>query len=323
MRNLLLVLLLALAACSRPAPPVAKTPTPSATPSVALPAFSGELIREFEHDGFYDQYLAFSPDGKYLLSWLPEKLTVFEVATGKPVGSLPEGHAPLAFSTDSKTLTTGGDGVLESWKLPGLEPLGKAKTVKQASDGSFRLAEWKSGKKSLLGSGGRVMAWPSTVKDYPVSPYSVCYSSGSDLLAFSNGQAATLLNPAHEDQAWDTPALGRSVTSLAISQDGKLLVSGSMDGFVGVVDIPSRKLLASDGVPGEIRCLALAPDNRTIAVGCGDGMTAVAILDADDLSPVGVVKPGLSNTWAVAISPDSKTLATGSDDGKIRLWQLY
>ncbi|MGE0494268.1 MAG: WD40 repeat domain-containing protein [Vulcanimicrobiota bacterium] len=326
MRNLLLLTcLLALAACSRPSSPVVETPraTPSAAPVKALPAFSGKLIREFEHDGFYDQYLAFSPDGRYLLSWLPEKVTVFEVASGKPTGKLPEGHFPLGFSTDGKTLTTGGDGVLESWKLPSLEPLGKTKTVKQTGADGFRLVEWKSGKKSLLAAGGRVMAWPSVAKDYPVSPYSVYYSSGSNLLAFSNGQAATVLDPAHEEQAWDTPALGRSVTSLAVSHDGKLLVSGSMDGYVSVVDIPSRQLLAADGVPGEIRCLTLASDNRTIAVGCGDGMSAVAILDAASLRPVGVVKPGLSNTWALAISPDGKTLATGSDDGKIRLWQLY
>ncbi|MBI3926359.1 MAG: WD40 repeat domain-containing protein [Armatimonadetes bacterium] len=174
-----------------------------------------------------------------------------------------------------------------------------------------------------MGNIGRLAVWPPSVGDFPVSPYNVAFTPDGKVVAYSVGDSIAVDHPAGKGTRWESPPLGRSVTSVVVSGDGKLAVGGCMNGAVTFVDLENRKIAGAQAVPGEVRCLALGSDGRTLAVGCGDGMTEVAVVDALAAELLGTVKPGYGNTWAVAISPDTQILATGSDDRKIRLWKIY
>lgn len=333
--SLFSLLLLCLFACAQPGPkpeptsspatPAKSTPrvTPTPTPSaVASKPFAGKLLKEVKFEGFYDQYLAFSPDGRYLVSWLPEHIEVYQVPELNPVGRVDKGREPLAISADGKTFYTVGEGGLEAWALPGLKPLSKTdKPAEAAKDGCWKTLSFPKSK-VLAGNLGRSIGWAPGKRKYPVSPYTSFYSHQANLIAYSTGGGVSLVDPADVTNEWKSPTLGRSVTSVVVSDDKSWAVTGAMNGAVGVVSL-GDKSTGQLRLPGEIRCVAIGGDNRTVAFGCGDGMSEVALIDLAASKLLGTVKPGYGNTWAVAITKDSKILATGSDDGKLRLWQIY
>jgi WD40 repeat protein len=327
---------LVLAGCkSNPSPPAAtETPAGKSSPTTALASpspnttveplnFKSELLQEIKHGGFYDQYLMFSPDGRYLASWLPEKLAVFEVATGKSAGEIPEGRLPLAFSEDGTVFYTVGTKGLESWNCPGMklkETIEKPEG--ESADGAWTFIEWANGLKSLAGNRGRLANFPIQSMDYPVSAYNAAHTPEGALVAYSLGSKIAVTAPSDE-KPWESETLGRSITSVVLSDDGSTAVAGGMSGSLSVIDVKARKTLSSERVPGEIRCLALAGDGRTLAFGCGDGMQGAGLIDIQTMTPLALLAPENSNVWAVALTKDSKTLAVGSDDGIIRLFKLY
>lgn len=299
--------------------PESTRPTPRETPqSLHL---KSELLREIKHGGFYDQYLMFSPDGTYLASWLPEKLAVYEVSTGKPVGEVPQGRLPLAFSSDGTTFYTVGEKGLESWSCPGLKAKKATKEPgADSGDGAWKKIEWANGVKSLAGNGGRIYNFPVESTEYPVSPYSLAHTPDGEVVAYSMGAEIAVTTPKREKKPWTSPSVGRSITSVVLTEDGKIAVTGGMSGAFAIINLEKRKVVFNDRIPGEIRCIALA--GRTLAVGCGDGMPGVAVIDAQTQTPLAVLEPESANVWGLAMTKDGKTLAAGGDDGVIRLFSL-
>ena len=75
----------------------------------------------------------------------------------------------------------------------------------------------------------------------------------------------------------------KDVHSVAFSPNGKTLISGSWDGTIKLWDVPSKKLIATLFLNGDIK-----------------------------LSPI----------YSVAFSPAGNTVASASADGAVRLWNL-
>jgi WD40 repeat protein len=61
------------------------------------------------------------------------------------------------------------------------------------------------------------------------------------------------------------------VYAVALSADDRLALSSSRDGTIRLWELASRQCRACLPCPHEVRALALAPDNRTLAAGLGDG----------------------------------------------------
>ncbi len=306
----------------RPAPSASATPRASPT-AEARASLKAELLREFEHGGFYDQYLMFSPDGRYLASWLPEGLTVFEVATGKALGKMAKEHRPLAFSTDGSAFYTVTDKKLWRWKCPELKNPEAVKDPKeQSADGAWRMVKTSSGNGMLVGQRGRLFNWPAYASDYPVSPYNQAHVPDGTVVAYSAGPKLGVIRPGAKEEEWTSEVVGRSLTSVAVSDDGSMAVAGGMSGALALFDLTKPEVKASAGIPGEIRCLALDGDGRTLAIGCGDGMTGAALLDLTSEDGLTRLETEHSNVWSVALTGDGKLLAVGADDGKIRVFQI-
>src|SRR5262249_3951038 len=105
-----------------------------------------------------------------------------------------------------------------------------------------------------------------------------------------------------------------------LSPDGRTLAWGDSDGNVGFWDLKlARPLALHFGYHRDVRCVAFAPDNRTLASGgaSGGGKGGVILWD---------VTPDLEvERWAhpvevrvVAFSPDGKQLASGDEAGRVR-----
>jgi WD40 repeat protein len=111
------------------------------------------------------------------------------------------------------------------------------------------------------------------------------------------------------------------VTALVVSEDGKLLVSGSEDGMIRIWDMNSGEVLrAFQGHHHPVTSIAISPDNHTLVSGCKDGTLRQWVMDTG----VRMKTMKLVNTEVTAVvygaTPDS--LISASSDRQLQVWDL-
>jgi len=111
------------------------------------------------------------------------------------------------------------------------------------------------------------------------------------------------------------------VHGIAVSPDGKRIISGSADKTVKVWDSATgAELMTLHGHNDWISSVAFSPDGKRIISGSGDNTIKVwnSVTGAELMTLVVGLESDVSS---VAFSPDGKTIAAGSFDDKIRLWE--
>ncbi|QIZ69818.1 serine/threonine-protein kinase [Oxynema aestuarii] len=120
-----------------------------------------------------------------------------------------------------------------------------------------------------------------------------------------------------------SPNPGQIVSSVAISPDGRTLVSSSNSygGTIQIWDLATGQLLASlsPGSSGAF-VVAISPDGTLLASGSEKG--SIKLWDLASGSLLQTLTGHVGTVYSVAFSPDGTTLASGSEDGSIKLWQL-
>ncbi|KAJ7854402.1 WD40-repeat-containing domain protein [Mycena olivaceomarginata] len=113
------------------------------------------------------------------------------------------------------------------------------------------------------------------------------------------------------------------VASVALSPDGKRIVSGSYDETVRVWDSESGEVIAGpfNGHTDSVTSVAFSPDGKRIVSGSED--KTVRVWDSES----GEVVAGPFNghtDWltSVALSPDGKRIVSGSRNKTVRMWDL-
>jgi WD40 repeat protein len=108
-----------------------------------------------------------------------------------------------------------------------------------------------------------------------------------------------------------------SVASVAISADGKTIVSGSKDGTLKLWDNVGKPIGQSFQHKGDLVSAAISADGKTIVSGSKDGTLKLW----DNVGkPIGQSFQHKGNLVSVAISADGKTIVSGSKDGTLKLW---
>jgi WD40 repeat protein len=115
-----------------------------------------------------------------------------------------------------------------------------------------------------------------------------------------------------------------SVGSVAISADGKTIVSGSSgsnDNTIKVWRLADGQLLRTlSGHENWVNSVAISADGKTIVSGSSDGTIKVwRLADGKLLRTLTVHK---DIVYSVAISADGKTIVSGGRDGTIKVWRL-
>jgi hypothetical protein len=120
--------------------------------------------------------------------------------------------------------------------------------------------------------------------------------------------------------------IGRNVavSAVAFSPEGRMLVSGGLDGTASVWDVGSGKELRRlEGHGRGVRCVTLSSDGRTLVTGGLDGAVKVWDLATGQLRAT-LKGPG-DAVMSVAFSPDGRFLAAagGSEKaGQVLLWSV-
>ena len=246
--------------------------------------------------------VAWSPDGKYIVSGLDDKtVRIWDAATGQPIG------APLA----------GHTGSIESVAV---SPNGKY-IVSGSADMKVRLWNATTGRPI----GAPLTGHKGSVDGVAVTPDSKYVVSGAFDKTVRVWDAATG-NPVGvpiEERAY--------VSSVAVSPDGKCIISGSWDHAVRIWDVTTGQAVGKplEGHTGAAWKVAVSPDGKYIVSGSGENPDSasgqpdntVRLWDAATGKPIGAPLTGHTDlVLSVAVSPDGQYIVSGSRDGTVLIW---
>ncbi len=112
-----------------------------------------------------------------------------------------------------------------------------------------------------------------------------------------------------------------AVNSVAVSPDGRRIVSGSLDQTAAVWDLetgtPIRWLT---GIQAAVNSVAVSPDGRRIILGSQDN--TVAIWELESGTQIHRLAGHEDWVWSLAVSPDGQRIVSGSQDHTVAVWDI-
>lgn len=126
------------------------------------------------------------------------------------------------------------------------------------------------------------------------------------------------------------------VNSLAFSKDGRILVSGGLDGAVKIWNWHKEELLHTlnrpvdffgalaswfDSSVGAIWSVAISPDGKTVAASGSE--QPIQLWNTENGRLLRTFTEHSDSVYALAFSPDGETLASGGADHTIRIWNFH
>ena len=293
--------------------------------------------------------MRFSPDGARLAVGTDVGVWLYDVPDGTET-ALFTGHTgqvnALAFSTDGKTLASGGfaNSVIQLWDL---DSDSKLTTLKLAERHDSITALAFSEDNTILISldtFGDIIYWDIASGSKLLDPRNV---NTYEVAALSQDGSMAAIGDKNSTQIhlWDTTTGKRRVTlnghtnffkegpdedekkaniqAIAFTLDGKTLVSGSEDKTVQLWNTNGTKRSTLRGHQGWVTTVAFSSDGAIVA--SGDSNKVIKVWDVDTGGELTTLIGHKNTINALTFAPEgtspySGCLASGSADGTIRFW---
>ncbi|KAF9885330.1 hypothetical protein FE257_013047 [Aspergillus nanangensis] len=281
--------------------------------------------------------VAFSPDGKQIVSASYDTIRLWDTSTGDRQKTLTGqsgelwdtstgdhqkilvGHSrevtALAFSPDSKKIASASaDSIIRLWDISA-DNHQKTLTGHSNEYRTIKLWDISTGnyQKTLTGHSSGVTAVAFSPDSKQI--VSASYDSTIRLWNADTGDYQKYLT----DHSYMRPY---GVTAVVFSPDGKQIASASDDNTLKLWDAITgdhQKTLAGHSYGLEINAVVFSPNSKQIASASADG--TVRLWDASTGDHQKTLAGHSGEVAAVAFSPDGKQIASASYDG-VRLWDL-
>jgi len=238
------------------------------------------------------QIVAFSPNGKQIVSGSYDSIKLWDAETGeklqKPFKGHESGVSSIAFSPDGRQIVSGSyDNTIRLWD---------AETGEQVQQPLRGHENWVS---------------------------SVAFSPDGKQIVSGSADNTTILWNAETGQQVQQPLRGHEnwVSSVAFSPDGRKFVSGSYDNTIRLWDAETGEQLQQPlrGHENLVSSVAFSPDGKQIVSGSYDN--TIRLWNTETGEQLQQPLKGHENmVFSVAFSPDGKQIVSGSWDKTIRLW---
>jgi WD40 repeat protein len=199
----------------------------------------------------------------------------------------------VAFSSDGRTVVTGGGGVGR--------PIG-------GMPGELIFWNVASGNRTVIQKPGSIrrVAWARDGSFVAIGTL----SGTTTLVQPITGKPMVNLSPPNE-----------LLNGLAVSGDGKLIVTAGLDGAIGLWDNAGKELQTYRAANEAFVDVALSPDKEHLVATTRSGKAFVYDLAGGGEPSVLAACEGGINAECVAFAPDGKTFATGANT-TLRVWEL-
>jgi uncharacterized caspase-like protein len=235
---------------------------------------------------------------------LQSQLRIWDVKSGREVSSLTDAASfEAGFNPDGRMLATlGSMGQISLW---------------DTASGN-RLRELKSSPLGNLGSltGG-------AMNPGAINPAAIMRGSGKpgSMPAMPNIADLTSMMT-NMMGAMSAGTMGRSVTSMAFSRDGRMLATGGVE-TKSNIDLAAMMGGAQPGQKGQKKPPKNAPDPQDIMNTMKVEATGQVVLwDVSTGQEIGALKGHGKGVTSVAFSRDGRLLASGSSDNTIKIWDV-
>ena len=271
-------------------------------------------------------HLAFSPDGKRLVTGDDKTWAIWDAFSGKRLVVESSGQiVGLALSGDGRLLATGSqyEHTVKLWDTSTAQLL---RTLQGHSSIVQALAFSSDGKLLATGS-GEAMIWEVAsgkalfrlpCEEQYGSINSVAFNRDASLVAVScNG---------HEAKLWDVRSahLVRNISDqtmgVAFSPGGHLATT-NYGRVARLWDLSGNLLREFRGHEGDLTAIAFSPDGELLATGSQDNTVKIWSV-SDGQRPLITLTGHSEQITAVAFSPDGSRLATASTDKTARIWSI-
>jgi WD40 repeat protein len=258
---------------------------PNAQERRAFPGHTGKVLPY----GTKFSPVAFSPNGRALASGYSNSVKLWDLATGRELGTL-VGHTglvqALSFSPDGRRLASAGlDKTVKLWEV----------------------------------STGREL---HTMAHQAPEVHAVAFSPDGRWLASAGNDGTVRLWDAATGREWRTLSAHRgTVHAVTFSPDGRRLASGGLDQTLRLWEVATGRELGNlAGHTARIYSVAFSPDGRLLATGGHDGSTRLwDVAAGSQLALLATMRK--SGDWVV-VTPDG--LFDGSEQGteKLVAWRI-
>lgn len=241
----------------------------------------------------------------------------------------------LAFNADGQTLVSGGaDSTIKIWHVGALDLI----DILHKHNGMVRCVAFTPDGRMLVTGGDdrKVLFWDLMQRQVAIA-LSLDDTAAHSLVLSRDGQ--TLVTGSYRKiKVWQTPHPTRGkilkdtqplytltghshiVRSLALSADGKLLISGSWDQTIKLWHLETGKLIRTlKGHTDQVCTIALSPDEQIIASGSADKTIKLWHLETGEL--LGTFAGHGNTVTALAFTDSGEILVSASLDKTIKIWQ--